>query len=96
MEKGFKQEFIEKLHERLAFITSQTSENDAKEAKTIKNVLNIIEAEKFDETYYNAEKSLERFNKTLEIRMRIHEEMFRFSAREVTLADYSNDAPENK
>ncbi len=47
--------------------------------------------EELDDSYYNAEKGLERFKETLEIRMRIQDEMRRLQAGEVSLADYPDD-----
>ncbi len=67
-------------------------EYDEEEVRAIRAILEIVESEgELDESYYNAEKSLERFRDTLDIRLRIQDEMRRTLAGEVRLADYPED-----
>lgn len=67
-------------------------EYDEEEVRAIRNILEIVEAEsELDESYYNAEKGLERFRATLDMRLRIQDEMRRMMAGEVSLADYPEE-----
>lgn len=66
-------------------------EYDEEEVRAIRSVLKMIEGEELDESYYNAEKGLERFKSTLKVRMRIADEMRRLQAGEVSLTDYLDD-----
>lgn len=52
-------------------------EYDEEEILAIKSILDIMETEKLDENYYNPEKGFERFKETLDIRMKIQDEMQR-------------------
>lgn len=96
MEKGIgtdKKKMIEELRGRLNWFVNEASEEEYndEEVKAIRKLLDVMEPEELDESYYNAEKALERFKATLEIRMRIQDEMRRFQAGEVSLADYPDD-----
>ena len=75
------------------YTTEATAEEyDEEEVKAIRAVLEMVESEEeLDESYYNAEKSLQRFRDTLDIRLRIQDEMRRTLAGEVSLADYPED-----
>ena len=75
------------------YTTEATAEEyDEEEVRAIRAVLKMVESEgELDESYYNAEKSLQRFRDTLDIRMRIQDEMRRTLAGEVSLADYPED-----
>ena len=67
-------------------------EYDEEEVRAIRAILEMVESEgELDESYYNAEKSLERFRDTLDMRLRIQDEMRRLQAGEVRLADYPDD-----
>lgn len=50
-------------------------EYDEEEVLAIKSILDIIESEKLDENYYNPEQGWERFKATLDMRMKIQDEM---------------------
>ncbi|MBR5248224.1 MAG: hypothetical protein IKV27_04670 [Lachnospiraceae bacterium] len=52
-------------------------EYDEEEILAIKSILDIMEYEELDESYYNPEKGFERFKETLDIRMKIQDEMQR-------------------
>ncbi len=52
-------------------------EYDEEEILAIKSILDIMECEKLNESYYNPEKGFERFTETLDIRMKIQDEMQR-------------------
>ena len=52
-------------------------EYDEEEVLAIKSILDIIESEKLDESYYNPEQGWERFKATLDMRMKIQDEMQR-------------------
>lgn len=75
------------------YTTEATAEEyDEEEVRAIRAVLEMVESEgELDESYYNAEKSLQRFRDTLDIRLRIQDEMRRTLAGEVSLADYPED-----
>lgn len=75
------------------YTTEATAEEyDEEEVRAIRAVLEMVDSEgELDESYYNAEKSLQRFRDTLDIRMRIQDEMRRTLAGEVSLADYPED-----
>lgn len=67
-------------------------EYNEEEVRAIRTILGIIESEsELDESYYNAEKGLERFRATLDMRLRIQDEMRRTMAGEVSLADYPEE-----
>ena len=67
-------------------------EYNEEEVRAIRNILEIVESEsELDESYYNAEKGLERFRATLDMRLRIQNEMRRTMAGEVSLADYPEE-----
>lgn len=67
-------------------------EYNEEEVRALKSILEIVESEKeLDKNYYNAEKSLERFMATLDMRLQIQDEMRRLQAGEVSLADYPED-----
>lgn len=95
METGLDKEMIiAKLHERLNWFQNEASEQEycEEEVQAIRNLLDVMESEQLDETYYNPEKAFERFRQTMDIRMRIQDEMRRFQAGEVSLADYPEEA----
>lgn len=52
-------------------------EYNDEEVRAIKSILEIMESEELDESYYNPEKGWERFKETLDVRMRIQDEMQR-------------------
>lgn len=94
--KTDKTKMIEDLQERLNWFVNEASEDEynEEEVKAIKNLLDVMapqEPNDLDESYYNPEMAFERFKATLDIRMRIQDEMRRFLAGEVTLADYPDD-----
>ncbi len=94
--KTDKTKMIEDLQERLNWFVNEASEDEynEEEVKAIKNLLEVMapqEPNDLDESYYNPEMAFERFKATLDIRMRIQDEMRRFLAGEVTLADYPDD-----
>ena len=94
--KTDKTKMIEDLQKRLNWFINEASEDEynEEEAKAIKNLLEVMasqEPDDLDESYYNPEMAFERFKATLDIRMRIQDEMRRFLAGEVTLADYPDD-----
>ncbi len=97
--KTDKTKMIEDLQERLNWFVNEASEDEynEEEVKAIKNLLEVMapqESHDLDESYYNPEMAFERFKATLDIRMRIQDEMRRFLAGEVTLADYPDDDDE--
>lgn len=97
--KTDKMKMIEDLQERLNWYLNEASEDEynEEEVRAIKNLLEVMDPEKpeeLDESYYNADMAFERFKATLDIRMRIQDEMRRFLAGEVTLADYPDDDDE--
>lgn len=99
MEKFRTDKMIEDLQERLNWYLNEASEEEynEEEVRAIKNLLEVMDPEKpeeLDESYYNADMAFERFKATLDIRMRIQDEMRRFMAGEVTLADYPDDDDE--
>ena len=97
--KTDKTKIIEDLQQRLNWLISEATEDEynEEEVKAIKNLLQIMapqEPNDLDESYYNPEMAFERFKATLDIRMRIQDEMRRFLSGEVTLADYPDDEDE--
>lgn len=59
-------------------------EYNEEEVRAIKPVLGFMESEELDESYYNAEKSRDRFEATLNIRLKIQEEIQKAKDRLVT------------
>ena len=79
---------------KLEWYTTEATadEYDEEEVRALRSVLEMVESEEeLDETYYNAEKGLQRFRDTLDIRLRIQDEMRRTLAGEVRLANYPED-----
>ncbi len=96
MENGIgmdKSKMVEELRGRLNWLVNEApkEEYSDEEVKAIRNLLDVMETEELDTSYYNPEKGFERFKETLEIRMRIQDEMRRTQAGEVSLADYPDD-----
>lgn len=68
---------VQYWHDKLEWYTYKANEDeyDEEEVRAIMSILEIMESEELDESYYNADKSLERFKDTLNIRLRIQEEI---------------------
>ena len=64
-------------------------EYNEEEVRALTSVLEIMESEELDESYYNAEKSRDRFGTTLNIRLKIQEEMQKVKDRLVAKKNFT-------
>lgn len=88
-----KMKVIKELRARLNWLVYEASDDEfnEEEVKALMDLIRIMDPAENDESYFTAEKSLERFWKSFEQRDKIYEEFEKLKAGKVSLADYPDD-----